>query len=163
MEKGQLLPGFMLKNDQSLFCCKIYSRISKVLMFPAVTGVIKSTKTRYVRINHLFHNTIIKTKVPDPVIQLRAEWTCLCALAWLPGILQGVADIGAAADGALQHNRAGQQGRGVNPPGLTSAQVDVWLYLLLFACAGAMVATQQPPLPDLSVRTTRGYFLSPCD
>lgn len=75
--------------------------------------------------------------------------TRLCTLAWLPGVLQGVADVGPAADGTLQHDGAGHEGRRVARPRLAAPQVDVRLCLLQLACAVAMVTSQHLPLPDL--------------
>lgn len=71
----------------------------------------------------------------------------LCALPGLPGVLQSIADVGPAADGALQHHRTGQQGCRVDPPGLTAPQVNVRLRLPLLV---TVMTGEHLPLPHLT-------------
>ncbi|TNN82544.1 hypothetical protein EYF80_007062 [Liparis tanakae] len=71
----------------------------------------------------------------------------------------GVADVGPAADGALQHDRAALKGRGVDPPGRATTQVDVRLGFLLLADTVAVMASQHLPLSDLKTKISEALAL----
>lgn len=94
----------------------------------------------------------------SPPLPVSSSALYLRALPWLPGVLQGVADVGPTADGALQHDGASHGGRGVDPPGPTATRVDIGLGFLLLVVTVAVMARQHLPLPDLTVKTSRWVF-----